>query len=287
MSVLLHPQTEVAMQHMLARPPHAILLIGPVGIGKQTITHHLVGQLLGIADDYVVRHPYVKVLTNGDNKSITIESVRDIAHFLALKVTSADSINRVVIIDQAQLLTKQAQNALLKTIEEPPAGTILILTAPDITSLLPTILSRVQVLQVLPPDTLQLQSYFVNKGFSATAVTKAMLMSGGLPGLTQALLDNDKSHPLVQASLKAKEILQKTAFDRVVMTDELAKNKQAWLDILYMLERMAYMALQNPKSSEAILRRWHSILKNCDTAHTQTLQHAQLKLVTLNFMLSL
>ena len=77
-------------------------------------------------------------------KSIGIDEVRTIQHFLSRKPTQSD--NNTVVIHQAHLLTLPAQHALLKTLEEPPPGALIYLITSQPDSLLPTILSRVQII---------------------------------------------------------------------------------------------------------------------------------------------
>ncbi|MEI9914152.1 MAG: hypothetical protein WDN66_04200 [Candidatus Saccharibacteria bacterium] len=62
---------------------------------------------------------------SNDLKSISIDEVRAINDFLMLKVPVKRTINRIVIIEKAERLTLEAQNALLKNLEEPPLGTVL------------------------------------------------------------------------------------------------------------------------------------------------------------------
>lgn len=73
-----------------------------------------------------------------------IEQIRTLLHDLSL---SMGRRRRAVIIKDANLMTQQSANALLKTLEEPPENTFFILIAPSVTSVLPTIRSRTQVLQ--------------------------------------------------------------------------------------------------------------------------------------------
>jgi DNA polymerase-3 subunit delta' len=82
-----------------------------------------------------------------DGAQIKIEQARDAIRFLNLRNLGR---NRIIIIDQAQLLSTQAANALLKSLEEPPHGTYFILLAPMSTSLLPTIRSRSQLIRFRP-----------------------------------------------------------------------------------------------------------------------------------------
>ena len=86
--------------------------------------------------------------------SIGIDAVRQIQFFLSRKPIQSD--HNTVIIHQAHLLTLPAQHALLKTLEEPPGGSLIYLVTSSPYSLLPTILSRVQIVpspQHLAPST--------------------------------------------------------------------------------------------------------------------------------------
>lgn len=82
--------------------------------------------------------------------SIGIDEVRQIQFFLSRKPTQSD--HNTVVIHQAHLLTQPAQHALLKTLEEPPGNSLIYLVTSTPDSLLPTILSRVQIIKS-PPTT--------------------------------------------------------------------------------------------------------------------------------------
>ncbi|HBM96044.1 TPA: DNA polymerase III subunit delta', partial [bacterium UBP9_UBA11836] len=86
-------------------------------------------------------HPDVNILTNADNKiTIGIDEVREA--IAEVQTCSYEGGYRFWIIDEAQRLTEEAQNALLKTLEEPPASLIIILVAQPEGRLLPTVVSR-------------------------------------------------------------------------------------------------------------------------------------------------
>ena len=87
-------------------------------------------------------HDIKVVETPEDKKSIGIDEVREITKFLSNKPFSHK--NKAVIIAEAHLMTREAQNALLKTLEEPPSFATLILLAKTEESVLPTVLSRCQ-----------------------------------------------------------------------------------------------------------------------------------------------
>lgn len=83
----------------------------------------------------------MNLITLTPSPSHGIESIREIIHHLTLQTANANE-TRGVIVEDAHLMTESAQNAFLKTLEEPPKDTIIILTAPREELLLPTILSR-------------------------------------------------------------------------------------------------------------------------------------------------
>src|SRR3954466_627265 len=85
-------------------------------------------------------HPDVLIVEPGDNGSIKIDQVRDIIDRAAYR--PFEGRRRVVIVDEADALVPAAQNALLKTLEEPPSSSVFILVSARPDALLPTVLSR-------------------------------------------------------------------------------------------------------------------------------------------------
>lgn len=284
---VLHASTQAAIDRFLRSPTHALLLVAPVGSGKATISQYIASQLLNVAQEKVKAHPYVQIIRPIDGKTIKVDNIRSLLRFTTLKPTGKGEITRIGLIEDSHLMNTQAQNALLKTIEEPPAGTVLILTAAHELALLPTIRSRVQQLSLRQPDTQDLMRYFTSQGHTNEATQKALLMSGGLPGLMRSLLTADSSHPLLAATDMARNILQKTTFERLVLADELGRERQLCLDTLFMLQQMSTVAIQQNASDSTKLRRWHHIAACCQEATKQLLTSAQPKLTLTNFMLSL
>jgi DNA polymerase-3 subunit delta' len=142
---------------------HAYLIVGPAQVGKTTLARAFAQALLCRSDRtgrqrgvpcgscracqlvQADRHPDVSlVVPEGDR--IKIEAIREMQQMLSLSPVEGDY--RVCIIRQVDLATPSAANSLLKTLEEPPPRVILILTAVGIESLLPTVVSRCQVLSL-------------------------------------------------------------------------------------------------------------------------------------------
>lgn len=191
----------VAAAFRAGRLHHALLLVGPSGIGKASFAFQLAHHVLAHPDAASAppafetidqgsalyrqvaqgAHPAVLHLTrpfNDKSKSfrsaVTVDEIRRIGRFLSM--TAHDGAYRIVIVDPADDMNANAANALLKNLEEPPARTLFVLIAHSSGSLLPTIRSRCQVIKFSPLQPAELRT--VLEGFDIN-----------LPGDVGALAD--------------------------------------------------------------------------------------------------
>jgi hypothetical protein len=118
---------------------------------------------------------------------------------IAFKTPVAGS-QKVFIIDEAELLDEQGQNALLKTLEEPPQNTTVILVTCRDDLLLPTIKSRCSIVgfSYLQPEDMVLWSEDMGLGVSASDLSWAICFSGGSPGLVCEALETNLA-PVAQS----------------------------------------------------------------------------------------
>lgn len=284
---LLHPHTKAHVAQFIEQPSHAVLLVGPNGIGKTYIAEQIIAGVLGIDRTKQAAHPYISQI-RAEKDSISIEAVRVLQRFLQLKTTGKGTFRRAVLIEHAEQLTIEAQNAYLKLLEEPPADTLMILTADTVRALLPTILSRLQTITINAPSEESTRGYFKDQG-TTTAVNQAYFLSGGLPGLMHALLDKDASHPLLPAVAAAKEILQKSTFERLAMVESMSKQREEARYMLDALQHIAQTGLDQAAKREDVARikQWHHILKTTATAAEALAINANTKLTLSNLMLHL
>jgi DNA polymerase-3 subunit delta' len=116
-------------------------------------------------------HP--DVITIAPEKSaIRIDRVRELLQTLVLKPYEAR--RRVVIVVDAQCMTPEAANAILKVLEEPPDHTMLILVAPGASDLLPTVVSRCQNVRFHPISVQQLTQMLIDRQIAAPAAARSL-----------------------------------------------------------------------------------------------------------------
>jgi DNA polymerase-3 subunit delta' len=177
-----HGASETALLRAVnSRLPHAWIFGGPRGIGKATLAYRLAKALLvqGGAVKHLnsletdPRHPVARRIVAGahpdllvvrrpaDPKTgklkseLPVDEVRRLGEFFARHASEGG--RRIAIVDSADELNRNAANALLKILEEPPGGGLLILIAHQPRALLPTIRSRCRLLTMGPLSTAEVQ----------------------------------------------------------------------------------------------------------------------------------
>lgn len=267
--IVWHSRTKEQVDAFIANPSHAVMLSGQAGSGKDTVAAIIVNSIVGAKSPYVT-------LIEPENNTISIDLIRSLEKLLTLKVPNNDAVNRILVIHRADTMTHEAQNALLKNIEEPPVGTLFILTSDDDTRILSTIKSRVTSIQVSIPTAQNLTEHFVAQGYKQGDITKALMQSGGLPGLTAALLQ-DQDHPLVAAAQSAKVLLSGDRYHKLLVVDALAKNRIEVANTIAVMQRIA--SIQLPNSTQETAKQWSNVSKVTYTAQDLLQKNAQPKTV--------
>ncbi len=179
---------------------HAYLFEGEKGLGKKDIALRLAFVLNCTGDDGKPcnkcsscikiaggNHPDIKIIEN--EGLIRIGEIRKIIGEMQLK--PYEGRYKVYIICDADRMNVESQNALLKTLEEPPSYAVLILLTTKGDSLLPTVISRCQVIKLYPENPEVIKYYLMeNKGIGEEQAHILAAFSGGIVGRAVELLDN-------------------------------------------------------------------------------------------------
>ena len=287
MKLILHTDTDAAINTFISHPTHALLLTGQAGSGKGTVAEHIVSSLLDIDPSRFTNAPHIMQLDAQEDGSI--DSIRASQRFMQLKTPGERLYRRALIIEHAEQLSQEAQNAFLKLLEEPPSDSILVLTSENSRMLLPTIMSRLQRIPVLSPDLGSLLTNLGAQGHSPASIERAYYTSEGSVGLMQALLEKQSEHPLVEQIELAKTLLRAPLFERLSRVDELSKQKDSLPLLLQAIQRVSHAALLQAGQSNktALIRRWHRTLQAVTTAQEQLRKNANAKLVLSDLLLSL
>jgi DNA polymerase-3 subunit delta' len=173
------------------RVHHAYLFTGMEGIGKRLVALNMAKALncvdqTGEACDHCRScqlmekgmHPDL-ILINPTGESIKIEQIRELQRSIAFKPYEARW--RVILVDRAEQLTREAANALLKTLEEPPPRTMIILSAITTETLPPTVLSRCQRIRFNPLSQEEAKKVLIDR-LSAEEISILAPLAGGSPG---------------------------------------------------------------------------------------------------------
>ena len=240
--------------------PHALLLRGRLGIGKHDfavgLTHALLCQQSkdsqpacgicascqwlkeGAHPDFKLIAPEEDSVGEGETKKkvskksqITVSQIRQLYDYLSLTTHQVGGL-RIILISPAETLNLASANALLKMLEEPPSNTVFILVSNQSQRLLPTIISRCQVLDLPIPSSQDAIEWLNSQHIEKAEI--ALQYAGGAPlqavRIAEQLNDNDKIikqlalgdrlDPFVSAPLlatlgmdKALDVIQKWTFD--------------------------------------------------------------------------
>lgn len=241
--LVFNTHTEKAIKRVMDGSAHAIGLSGEAGSGKKSIAGYLAARRLKLAEEKLEKYPYALIIDCSQN--IGIDDVREAIDFLTLKIPGEQQIKRILIFLNLERLGLESQNALLKSIEEPPRDTLIVITTEAKSKLLPTTISRLSWVTVKSIDLKQAQDTFGNH-YSQQQVAKAHALSNGKVGLMSNLLSQGEEHPLVQNIAKAKELIAMDKFTRLSQVDNLNKDKDFQLDLLLdSLKKIIEASLKN------------------------------------------
>jgi DNA polymerase-3 subunit delta' len=214
---------------------HAYLLYGQDHIGKKTLAIEIAGLINGGAS----QAGFLKIIApdrEAGELSIGIEKAREIKRFLS--ATPLSGSKNVVIIDEAQELTEEAANAILKILEEPPASALifLITRVPDLLS--STIQSRCVSLYCHPQSRKEIESELASAGLTNAQNDFLAVFINGRMGLLKNLVESGKYKAIKENISTLAKLIQEDTNQRLAWSaatavglshDELEELILSWL----------------------------------------------------------
>lgn len=209
---------------------HAYMFEGIDGIGKKKLSQELAKILLDTENvestpDYINIHP--------DGNSIKISQIRKLQTDIIVKPHKQ---YKIYIINQAESMTIEAQNALLKTLEEPPEYAIIILITSNKESLLDTIKSRCEIIKFLPISIVDLNNYLITKGIDKN---RAQLLSTFARGSIEKAIELSESADFTimrdEIQTYIEIMIDKDMIDILEISASMEKYKNDSINVLDML----------------------------------------------------
>jgi len=245
--------------------PHGFVFAGPAMAGKRTVALALANFLENgvfappaegaiLQDAKMIDLALMKLLDpDTAGNSIGIDATREIKNFLWQRPNV--SSRRTLIIDDAAIMTNEAQNAILKITEEPPVSSLLILISSDAEGLLPTIHSRLQKISFGTVSESEIAAWLSKEhGVSVAKAVAAAKKSFGKPGLAWRLIFDKtlaKNIEYAEKFLKSTVATRRDVVKKIIEPDDF--NMRVFLDAVILV-----LAWNGGAKSKTAL--WHKTL---------------------------
>ena len=225
---------------------HAYILAGDKGIGKSKIAREFAMELIcekhtGCGECPACRqfladaYPDFFYMDADGKESIGIDRIREnIVNDVSIRPYHGKV--KIYIIDEADKMTVGAQNALLKTIEEPPEYVVILLLVRNMSLLLETIRSRCIKLLLSAVSNDRIKSWLVEKGTSEDLATVVASYSNGAPGIAKAMAESEDFAGMYNQNVEfLKKISEASINDILLFIEELKKRTGGFKDFINFL----------------------------------------------------
>lgn len=246
-NVYIQPHTKNRLDILVRDLPQSMVFTGPEGVGLTSV--------IGYVADLVKTTP-IYILPEKDEK-VDIEKgviTVDIIRRLYSMTKTIETGMRLIVIDYAQRMGVQAQNAFLKLLEEPGANTYFILLTDTVSKLLPTIRSRVQTIEINPITATQSDALLDElKITDKTRRSQLLFIATGLPAQLSLLATDDKAFEArAQIIRDARAYLQGSMYDRLKLALVYKDDRQGSVTLLLDAMKLLRDSLKNGINPEQV-----------------------------------
>ncbi len=228
---------------------HAYLFTGPAGVGRRTLALRFAkavncqqstqpgepcGKCRTCVQIEAMQHTDLTIVRKPEDRTrILIDQIRELQRSAIL--TPYESKYRIALCLNFEEATEDAQNAFLKTLEEAPTRVILLITAESPDALLPTIVSRCEVLRLRPMPVTELEELLRSReGITLDDVSHYAHFAQGCPGRALALFNDPSLYEMqIDGIQNAIRLLQSTLVERFRFAEQVTKRNTVDLPTLF------------------------------------------------------
>lgn len=249
----LSPSAGIALEQFRRREiVHAYLISGALGLGKATFARVLTSALFCVSEAkpcgrcegcgrvFSGTNPDVITLTPEGTKQIGVERVREVIETISRHAFGQGM--RVVIVEPVEKMTAQAQNCLLKSLEEPVSNVVFLLLCHEMTALLGTIASRCARVKLTPWPDAVMERVLLERGYDKAQVEGVLPLASGNMGQAIRMLEGtDKDREI--AALVFKSLNINSDADVVSISTEMKDDRDSAERYLSALEQALHQSL--------------------------------------------
>ncbi|HUC95767.1 MAG TPA: hypothetical protein VMR76_02290 [Candidatus Saccharimonadia bacterium] len=239
--LLISDKTLKWIENYLKNPSHSLILVSRSSKDCNEIANFVAQRLLKLKSlAELEKYPFFFKVTR-DKQNIKADDIRALIKTLKLKTFGDQSIRRICVVYDAQLLNNASQSALLKSLEEPPLDTVIILATTSLKKIYKTIQSRSTILNITRPSLVEFKNEFkdsknVESFYSYTS------------GSVNEFIDNISKYEDLNDNTyikTVKKFLAAGKLERLLMQDDFCNKDVSYEEILSTLKQVVYLAMQN------------------------------------------
>ncbi|HIA91750.1 TPA: hypothetical protein EYO12_01380 [Candidatus Saccharibacteria bacterium] len=285
MSIFIHPKTRSNLASIQSNLPQVVIFAGSDGLGKRYAALEVIKFLENESAQQIESLNFERLLlVDTDDPSIGIGEIKDLEKIIKL----SSNKKRYIIINEAEKMTTEAQNAFLKTLEESPPNTHTMLLAQNVNRLLPTVRSRSQIIDFYTASKDQFEEWLIRElGVERPQATKLYYETSCKPRLAYESLREDQGDDSIEL---AKKLLRSSQSQRLELIKPLAKDSAGLANTLNGLMTVVRSALQHAIRSDQPkekIKQWKQRVELLLDLQNNHKKHVNTKLILSKLVINL